>query len=518
MMRLHVRSHFTEFIILGIIVLIGAAVRVWGLNFGLPYAYHPDESRFVMSGVQMLQTGDFNPGWFYQPSLYTYVVLGGQVLFFLWGVTRGWFTTTADVFKPDYFYMGTLPQPEQYWLTRLLTVAFALLTLFLVYRLTRRLFERRAALIAVALLAISQLHVSSSHFITTDVPLTFFVVLAVWFCWDVYEQGRGRDYILAGLIIGLACSTKYSAYPIVLTLLAAIGGRWWTRRDVSLWLLFIAGLSTAAGFLIGTPYALLDLPNFLNGVAYEVRHNVVLGHTGYEGNTFGWYLARLLGSSERWITLLSLGALILAAVRRQWRVWWLAVFPIAYLLVMGRNLVRFERYLVPMIPFLAMLSGYILSAAIEWLQSRWPKSIGGRVAVSALVIGFVLLVAGDPLINTAIYDRRLSASDVRTLAREWLLANVPRGQTITMEAYGPPLTAAEYALTTVRSLAEVNEPTQLQSGQYVIASSAMYSRYTPDSAEGQAYARMLSGLERVAQLTGPFVGEPDYTIEVYRVP
>jgi hypothetical protein len=99
-----------------------------------------------------------------------------------------------------------------------------------------------------------------------------------------------------------------------------------------------------------------------------------------------------------------------------------------------------------------------------------------------------------------------------------LLANVPRGQPITMEAYGPPLTSDEYAITTVRSLAEVSEPTQLQSGQYVIASSAMYSRYTPDSVEGQAYARIFSGLERIAQLTGPFVGEPDYSIEVYRVP
>jgi hypothetical protein len=75
-------------------------------------------------------------------------------------------------------------------------------------------------------------------------------------------------------------------------------------------------------------YALIDLPDFLNGVTYEVQHNVVLGHTGYEGNTFGWYAARLLGSSERWITLLSLAALILATVRRQWRVWWLAVFPL----------------------------------------------------------------------------------------------------------------------------------------------------------------------------------------------
>jgi 4-amino-4-deoxy-L-arabinose transferase-like glycosyltransferase len=517
-MRTQIRSYSWELIALIGIVLIGVALRIWGLGFGWPYAYHPDESRFVMSGVQMLQTGNFNPGWFLQPSLYTYLVMGAQAVYFLWGVTRGWFTTTSDVFKPDYFYLGALPHPEQYLLTRLLTAAFAVLTLPLVYRLTRRLFERKAALIATALVAISQLHVSSSHFITTDVPLTFFVVLAAWFCWDVFERGRGRDYALAGLIIGLACSTKYSAYPIAVVLLASIVGRWWTRRDVSLSVVVVAGLSAAAGFLIGTPYALIDVPNFLNGVAYEVRHNIVLGHTGYEGNSFVWYMTRLLGSSERWITLLSVAALILATVRRQWRVWWLAAFPIAYLLVMSRNLVRFERYLVPMIPFLAMLSGYVLAAAIEKAQVRWPQTIGRRVIVGTVLLGALLLIVGEPLIRTVQYDGRLHAADVRTQAREWLLANVPRGQAVTMEAYGPPLTSDEYALTIVRSLAEVNELTQLQSGQYVIASSVMYSRYTPDSAEGQAYARMFGGLERVAQLTGPFVGEPDNTIEVYRVP
>jgi hypothetical protein len=51
------------------------------------------------------------------------------------GVSRGWFTTTADVFNTTIFTWVRC-RLEQYWLTHLLTVAFAVLTLFLVYRLT----------------------------------------------------------------------------------------------------------------------------------------------------------------------------------------------------------------------------------------------------------------------------------------------------------------------------------------------------------------------------------------------
>jgi len=39
---------------------------------------------------------------------------------------------------------------------------------------------------------------------TNDVPMAFFALLTYVFLWDVYRRGRGRDYILSGIGVGLA--------------------------------------------------------------------------------------------------------------------------------------------------------------------------------------------------------------------------------------------------------------------------------------------------------------------------
>jgi 4-amino-4-deoxy-L-arabinose transferase-like glycosyltransferase len=494
-------------------------MRAWGLEFGSPYAYHPDESRFVMSGVQMIQTGDLNPGWFYQPSLYVYLVALVQAVFFLYGVGRGWFIQTTDVFRPDFHYMGVLPHPEQYWMTRWLTVLLAVATLVLVYHLARRLFGQGAAVWSILLLAISQLHVSSSHFITTDVPVTFLIILAAWYCLNVLERGQARDYILAGWLIGLACSTKYSAYPLVATLLGAFLGRWRSQQLAPARYLAYAGLAVGAGFLMGTPYALLDLPRFLNGVAYEIRHNMILGHPGYEGNSFRWYLGRLFGSSERWITLFSASALGVGLWQRERRLLWLAIFPIIYLIVMSRNLVRFERYLVPIIPFLCIMSGYLIASALAALRIKLSRPVPARPIFGFVAAILLLVSVTEPLVTTIQYDMRLASTDVRTLARAWVLANVPFQSSIIVESNGPPLQDKEYDITPVTMLADLDKTgVNLTPGQYVIIGSAMYARFPQDTEEGKAYARILSKLERLVSFKGPFVGEPDYVIEVYRVP
>jgi hypothetical protein len=280
--------------------------------------------------------------------------------------------------------------------------------------------------------------------------------------------------------------------------------------------LVYAAVAAGVGFLIGTPYALLDTPHFLNGVAYEIRHNMILGHPGYEGNALGWYLGRLLVSSDRWITLFSIGALLTSVWRREYRALWLAVFPIVYLGVMSRNLVRFERYLVPMIPFLCMLSGSLIALVVNTLRFRSAWPVRARWGIGVVTVVVLLAVIVEPFVVTLQYDARLASEDVRTQARSWILSNIPAGSSIIVENYGPPLQGADYTVVSLDTLANLgNTPAP---GQYVVASSAMYARFSPDTSQGKAYARILSELEQLVRLKGPYVGEPDYSIEVYRAP
>jgi hypothetical protein len=55
--------------LVGLIVL-GLVLRVWGITFGLPYLYHPDEPLGVSVAINMVKTGDLNPHFFGYGSLF----------------------------------------------------------------------------------------------------------------------------------------------------------------------------------------------------------------------------------------------------------------------------------------------------------------------------------------------------------------------------------------------------------------------------------------------------------------
>jgi hypothetical protein len=95
--------------LIGLVVITAVFVRLWGIDFGLPYAYHVDEPRFIYSAVGSLQSGDPNPGWFQQPSLYTYLITFVLGLYFAFGWLTGGFQSRADLFQPPYHFDGYIP-------------------------------------------------------------------------------------------------------------------------------------------------------------------------------------------------------------------------------------------------------------------------------------------------------------------------------------------------------------------------------------------------------------------------
>ena len=46
------------------ILLVGLLLRLYGINFGLPYLYNPDEPNLVRIAFRILSSQDFNPRWF----------------------------------------------------------------------------------------------------------------------------------------------------------------------------------------------------------------------------------------------------------------------------------------------------------------------------------------------------------------------------------------------------------------------------------------------------------------------
>ncbi|MGH3650390.1 MAG: hypothetical protein ACRDU9_06725, partial [Acidimicrobiia bacterium] len=63
-----------------VVVMLGAVLRLWGIDWGLPYLYHPDEPNDLTRTMTMLQTGDPNPHWFHYGSLMFYLYGAGLAL------------------------------------------------------------------------------------------------------------------------------------------------------------------------------------------------------------------------------------------------------------------------------------------------------------------------------------------------------------------------------------------------------------------------------------------------------
>lgn len=148
------------------ILAVAFFFRIYGINFGLPYIYHPDEHSIVDRALRMLRTRDFSPHWFAWPSLYFYI--------------------QALVYALHSLYLafkGISPQLAGFYLWgRFATALLGTMTVALTYWVGKKVFSKKVGLLGALFLAFSSEHVQYSHYITTDVPVAFFALVTFLFC------------------------------------------------------------------------------------------------------------------------------------------------------------------------------------------------------------------------------------------------------------------------------------------------------------------------------------------------
>ena len=224
-------------------------------------------------------------------------------------------------------------------------------------------------LAAAGLLAVMPMHVRESHFVLTDVPMTFAVVLTLLLSLRASEQPTLRAFIAAGAAAGLAAGIKYNALmafsmPLVAALALARGQR--LSRGAAV--LTAAGACVAA-FFVTTPFALIDLPAFLNGfgtqaAAFGARSDSAepswLVYLKHFRLSFGWP-ASLLAASGLGMTLYRIYA---GPDRVRWAL--LAVFPVVFFYLINGWGFMFARYALPIVPFITIWA----AVALVWLAGR----------------------------------------------------------------------------------------------------------------------------------------------------
>jgi Dolichyl-phosphate-mannose-protein mannosyltransferase len=505
-------------LILLIVFALALGLRLWGVNFGLPFVYHPDEGALTMPALNILRTGDYRPIRLDYGSAYIYALTALYIPYFLYGAWRGYFTTVADlpVFA-DYHRIGAYAYPAVFLLPRVLTALLGALSVLVVFSLAKRLGGPRAGLIAAALLAIMSLHVSNSHFATVDVPMTFVLMLAMTRILDVYERGDWRDYVWAGILVGLCASTKFTGGVGFVALLVA---HFLRARDGSQRFnhrLAIGAAATAGGFLIGTPYA-LDLPYFLNWLAVNVQwYGSAAGEPGVAigDPTWFFYLKELVWNPSILIVVAgAVGIGILA--RRDWRRGFvLLAFPVAYGVLIVSQASRFPRFLVPILPFLSLGAGIALDTMAGWLRARWHPA-NGRAKWS--IIALLALVGVFPFAATIQQDALLAVPDVRTVVFDWYKANISPEAKVAADPTGPPLFAWSRDVYVTWNLAEhSSEWYAEQQFDYLILSEPILLSPNLTAQTRSAYDRLLARLTLVKTFQGPMLGTDGLHIWVYRI-
>lgn len=426
------RETILEYTVVGLVVVAGLVLRLWGISFGLPYLYNPDEPKFVSHACRILQNLDPNPHWFGAPATTTIYMLS-----FLYGLifltAQAWGTVgSVEFFRALYFRDPTL----FYLSGRLMSTLFALATILLVHGVSRRLFDRKTGLLAAALLALSPVHVLHSKLIRMDIQMGFLIVAAFWFCLNLLEKGDWMDYLLAGLLTGLAVVTKYPAVVFAVTIALAHFAstpRFTHLRDH--WRLLGSGAACVAGAFLGSPFLLLDFRTALSDLRIEARPTHLSG-TG-EGliRNFAWYVGGPLPNALSIVGLVfaGLGFLLCFASREKGRRL-LLTFPLFFLLFISSLSLRWERWVVPAIPFLCIP----LAHAVYEVAGRVRWRLNPQLE---LCVGLVLfLTIPAPLLKAAVSQgREMSGMDTRTLARQWMIDHIPAGSRVLAEIYAPQL-------------------------------------------------------------------------------
>src|SRR5829696_2218603 len=228
---------------LGLMLALLAAglLRFWALPHGVPFSVQVDEPEVMIRAVRMMKTGDLNPHFFDYPSLYMYVQAAVATARFLFGAVRGEWASLAQA-PPEAFYL---------W-GRAVTAIMGTATVWVLYRAAIR-WGRATALLAAVMFAVMPLHVRESHFVLTDVPVTFFVVLALLLSLRAHERGSAGAFALAGAAAGLAAGTKYNgAVAVLMPLLCCVMTPVVrpSRAAALLW----TSASMIGAFLVAAPY------------------------------------------------------------------------------------------------------------------------------------------------------------------------------------------------------------------------------------------------------------------------
>jgi hypothetical protein len=408
---------FANYYLLITIFLVGGFLRFYNLNWDQGYSFHPDERNIANAVSQIHFFNQLNPKFFAYGSLPIYLYrLTGDFLTII---------THNQAWTNDWGFINLIG--------RFFSALFSTLTLILVFLLAKKGgLNQWISLVAAFFTAFSPSLIQTAHFGVTESMLVFWLILISIISLNLIENPNLKNYFMIGIILGLAIATKISALSFTIVPLA-IQFLYHFKFLKNYLLLFFSFLIAFITFTFFSPYVFLDQQKFLESMNYET--GVALGRLKvvyilqfektlpwiFQIKNFFWQMGpvALMG------IIGIIGLLIITFKSKNRKILILLSFPLAYFLYVGSWYTKFIRYMVPILPFLAIFASWIL----YWLLGK-TKILGRALAIIFLITSFAWSLA-----FFSIYTRE----STRITASRWVYQNIPTGAKILTEHWDDSL-------------------------------------------------------------------------------
>jgi len=404
------------------IMVLAFGLRVFGINWGLPskdyyFSYQGDEAAYIkiLSRINPKKL-DFNLHIF-PWGAWHYYELGGVIGI---GALLNIITLSQDKY---FYYSHPWEMAKIYLAGRFLSVLFALLTVILAYIIAKRLFSKRAGLLAAFFVAINPAHIIHSHFLKADTSVAFWVLLLLFCCVRLVESGLLKWYILAGISSAFAYGAQLSGICFIHTVLIAhilkeysFGAGFSFKRIFGSKKIWAAYFSAVVTYLIICPYSYLSPREFFSGVG-----GLLSGQAGNKidaisrSNVLFDTIAAFNLSFTPFFLILGFAGLLYAFLSKNKRALLAALWLLPYLfimVIMGALETRFQILIIPGL--------FILGAGLIMDYYARIKKVYFRMAFNILVAIFSLYA----IIYAYAYDKALAEKPVQLRAAEWLAHHI----------------------------------------------------------------------------------------------
>ncbi len=470
------------------ILILAAALRFTGITHGLPHIYNVDEPALVRSVMGL--RFDWNPHHFDWPHFHFYFCY----LFFQ-GLVK--FRTLLQVIGLRQVVESAFPllwqDPQIFYLEmRLISALMGVLTIIPIYLTGRKLFSRQIGLVSAAVYAVGPFIVENAHYAVLDTPLTFWIAWAMYFSTLAFLYQRWRDYLLAGLFVGLATSTKYNGVMAGLSVFGAGvfgcffsvpcnishpdesqdlpgadsgSGSGMTISDIKqkanflecagigLTKLLTAGIVSIFAFTAGTPFVLLAAdeafapkgsPGYNRGLLWQLNRGGSHFDAGAPIRVLESLgdLSKIVGLVPLVFAVLSLFVFLQRDKSKKVKTAFIFFFPLIYFLYIGSGEFKMLHYFLPLAPYLALLAGIGINNLIGIVMSH--SEFNSESKRGYLRIALVIIMLFPSLFLSSRRSYILAQTDTRQLASDWVAENTAENSVVAQDGeYQPVLDNVE---------------------------------------------------------------------------